>query len=52
MGSKDPATQSNYLDVHAEHVALDWTIDFEAQVISGTATHTLYVVKGGVQEVV
>jgi leukotriene-A4 hydrolase len=38
---EDPTTQSNYLDIATENVALDWTIDFEKKCIHGSATHEL-----------
>jgi hypothetical protein len=47
----DPTTQSNYLDISTQHVALDWLIDFTLKVISGSATHDLIVRKDGVEEV-
>lgn len=34
---KDLATLSNYTDVRTTHIDLDWTIDWENQVISGHA---------------
>lgn len=51
MVSKDPTTQSNYLEIHSVHVNLDWVVDFEAKVISGSATHTLKVAQDGVSQV-
>ena len=47
----DPTTQSNYLEISTQHVALDWHIDFKLKVISGSATHDLTVRKDGVEEV-
>lgn len=47
----DPTTQSNYWEVVTENIALDWEIDFEAQIIKGSATHTLRVKSDGPQEV-
>lgn len=52
MVSKDPTTQSNYLEIHSEHVDLVWTLNFDKKVIAGSATHTLRILKGGVSEVV
>ncbi|KAH9939046.1 metalloprotease [Epithele typhae] len=48
----DAASQSNWHDVVSEHVDFDWTLDFQTQTISGTATHTLRVNTPGVQQVV
>ena len=47
----DPTTQSNYTQVATENVALDWTVDFETNTISGSATHTLKVKEDGPKEV-
>lgn len=46
----DPTTQANYRDIVSEHVALDWSLDFEKQVIRGSATHTLLVKTQDVKE--
>lgn len=51
MVSKDPTTQSNYLDVYTTHISLDWHIDFDKRIVSGSATHKLVVVAPGVKEV-
>ncbi|KAI0063061.1 zincin [Artomyces pyxidatus] len=47
----DPTTQSNYLKIHTVNVDLDWTLDFDQRVISGSATHSL-AVKEDVEEVI
>ena len=47
----DPVTQTNYLQITSEHVHFDWTIDFDAKVISGSATHTLVAHEDDVSEV-
>lgn len=47
----DPTTQSNYLEISTQHVAFEWHVNFEVQVISGSATHDLTVRKDGVEEV-
>jgi leukotriene-A4 hydrolase len=47
----DPTTQANYLDVVSQHVALKWSLNFETEIISGSATHTLLVKKENVKEV-
>jgi leukotriene-A4 hydrolase len=51
MISKDPTTQSNYLDVYTTHVSLDWHVHFDKKIISGSATHQLIVVTSDVKEV-
>lgn len=48
----DPVTQANYLQITSEHVHFDWTIDYDAKFISGSATHTLVVQEDGLSEVV
>ncbi|KAL0950508.1 hypothetical protein HGRIS_007317 [Hohenbuehelia grisea] len=48
----DPTTQSNYLEIASKHVAFDWNVDFEKQIIAGTATHSLHAIKDGVKEVI
>lgn len=47
----DPTTQSNYLDIATRHLSLEWTVDFEARTISGTALYELEVRREGVREV-
>lgn len=47
----DPTTQSNYTVVVTKHLGLDWTINFEDKIISGTAVLDLLVLKDGVEEV-
>lgn len=51
MDSNDPTTQSNYLHVHTTHISLNWHVDFDKKIISGSATHQLAVVTPGVKEV-
>ena len=51
MVSQDPTTQSNYLDVHTTHISIDWHVDFDEKIVSGSATHRLTVVSSGVNEV-
>jgi len=48
----DPTTQSNYLQIASEHVSLDWTIDFDKRVITGSAVHHLLVKEIDVKQVV
>jgi hypothetical protein len=45
----DPTTQSNYLQVHTTNVDLDWSLDFENQIVEGTATHTVLAQEAGVE---
>lgn len=47
----DPTTQTNYLQAATTHVAFDWTVDFQKQIISGSATHTVEIKESGVKEV-
>jgi leukotriene-A4 hydrolase len=47
----DTATQSNPFDVATDHVAFDWTVDFEKEVLKGNAIHSLKIKKDGVTEV-
>lgn len=47
----DPITQTNYTQITTTHVHLDWTVDFEAKRIVGSATHTFEVKENGVKEV-
>lgn len=49
--SLDPTTQSNYTDVYSTHVHLDWKVDFDNRLISGSATHTLTVEKDALNEI-
>jgi hypothetical protein len=51
MASKDPTTQSNYLDIYTTHISLDWLVDFDKETISGSAIHKLTVASSGVNEV-
>jgi len=47
----DTTTQSNPHDIATEHVAFDWKVDFDAQILQGSAVHTLKVKKDNVTEV-
>jgi len=51
MTSKDPTTQSNYLDVYTTHISLDWLVDFDKKIISGSAIHKLTIASSVVKEV-
>ena len=46
----DTTTQSNYADIATQHVAFDWDIDFEAKILTGSATHDMKLSKDGVKE--
>ncbi|KAI0089961.1 metalloprotease [Irpex rosettiformis] len=48
----DPITQTNYTQITTTHVHLDWTVDFEAKRVVGSATHTLEVKEDGVKQVI
>ncbi|KAL5518474.1 LAP2 [Sanghuangporus vaninii] len=48
----DPTTQSNYLSIVTQHVTLDWNVDFDRKVLSGSATHELLVRDIVVKEVI
>ncbi|GLB36698.1 putative leukotriene A4 hydrolase, C-terminal [Lyophyllum shimeji] len=48
----DPTTQSNYLQIATERLSLDWTLDFDAELISGSATHHLLAKADDVKEVI
>lgn len=48
----DKTTQSNYLSIATDHVAFDWTVDFEKKTIGGSALHSMLVKEDGVKEVV
>lgn len=47
----DPTTQANWQEVASEHVDFDWSVDFDKQTLSGSATHTLVWKKADVREV-
>lgn len=46
----DTATQANYSEVSTDNVTFDWVVDFDAKVLSGSATHHMIIKKDGVQE--
>jgi aminopeptidase N len=33
---RDRSTLSNYLEIHTKHISLDWAVDWEKQLISGS----------------
>ncbi|KAJ7178723.1 peptidase family M1-domain-containing protein [Mycena crocata] len=52
MADLDPTTQSNYSQIASTHIAFDWSLDFAAQILSGSATHSLNILVDGVPEVI
>jgi len=48
--SVDITTQSNYADIATQHVTFDWSIDFDAKILTGSATHDMKLNKDGVEE--
>ena len=50
--SDDNTSQANFLDITSTNLDFDWTIDFDAKLISGSVKHTLIAKKGGVTQVV
>lgn len=52
MARSDPASQSNYLSVRTTHLDLDWSIDWDTRIISGSITHTVQAAHDDVEEVV
>ena len=48
----DRHTLSNIQDIYSKHLHLDWSIDWDAKIISGSVTHDLIVDTDGVKEVV
>lgn len=47
----DTASQANYNDVVTEHVAFDWSVDFNTKVVSGSATLDMIAKKDDLSEV-
>lgn len=47
----DPTTQSNYTEVYSTHITLDWNVDFDKAIVSGSVTHDLLVKKDGMDKV-
>jgi leukotriene-A4 hydrolase len=47
----DPTTQANYLQISTKNVHFNWSLDFENQIVEGTAIHTLVAQESGVEEV-
>ncbi|KAF9261926.1 metalloprotease [Marasmius fiardii PR-910] len=48
----DPTSQSNWDEVVTQNVDFVWSVDFELKLISGSATHTMKVIKSGLTDVV
>ena len=47
----DPTSQSNYLQIVTQHAVLDWVVDFEQKIISGSVVHKMKVNDDGVEMV-
>ncbi|KAJ7677326.1 peptidase family M1-domain-containing protein [Mycena rosella] len=52
MADLDPTTQSNYSQIASQSIHFDWSLDFAAQILSGSATHKLAVIVDAVREVI
>lgn len=52
MARADPASQSNYRSVKTLDIHLDWDIDWDKRIISGSVTHTVVASHDGVDEVI
>ncbi|KAF7340280.1 Leukotriene A-4 hydrolase [Mycena venus] len=52
MADRDPTTQSNYWQIASEHITLDWSVDFTAQILAGSVTHRMSVLLDGVEEAI
>ncbi|KAJ7171572.1 peptidase family M1-domain-containing protein [Mycena crocata] len=48
----DPTTQSNYWQIASQHITFDWSVDFAAQILSGSATHRMNVLLDDVEEAI
>jgi len=51
MARSDPASQSNYISIRTTDMHLDWIIDWDSRIITGSITHTLLAQHDGVDEV-
>lgn len=47
----DTASQANYNDIATDHVAFDWSVDFNTKLVSGSATLDMIAKKDGLNEV-
>ncbi|KAJ7719240.1 peptidase family M1-domain-containing protein [Mycena maculata] len=52
MADLDPTTQSNYRQIASKDIAFEWAVDFTAQILSGSAAHTMDVLLDGVDEAI
>ncbi|KAJ7743783.1 peptidase family M1-domain-containing protein [Mycena metata] len=52
MQDLDPTTQSNYSQIASAHITFDWSVDFTAQIVSGSATHRMNVLVDDVAEAI
>ncbi|KAI9510686.1 leukotriene-A4 hydrolase [Russula earlei] len=48
----DPTTQSNYQQIYTTNVDFHWKLDFENQIIDGSATHTVLAREDGIKQVI
>ncbi|BGP20088.1 hypothetical protein JCM10213_002662 [Rhodosporidiobolus nylandii] len=48
VSENDVITQTNYRDIATKHLHLDWTVDWQQRILKGSATHTMEVLKDGV----
>ena len=48
--SNDPTSQANYLQIISEHLAFDWTLNFDKKIVQGSVTHTLRALEDDVKE--
>lgn len=49
--SDDPTSQANFLQATSQHIDFDWTVDFDARVISGSATHSVIIQEDDLKEI-
>ncbi|KAJ7020251.1 peptidase family M1-domain-containing protein [Mycena alexandri] len=52
MQDLDPTTQSNYSQIASAHITFDWSVDFTARIVSGSATHRMNVLADDVEEAI
>ncbi|KAH8921077.1 hypothetical protein BT69DRAFT_1221940 [Atractiella rhizophila] len=48
----DPSSYSNQHEIKSTHLAIDWSINWETRIFSGSVVHRLLAVKDGVKEVI
>ncbi|KAF7330388.1 Leukotriene A-4 hydrolase [Mycena venus] len=51
MADLDKTTYANYTQIASTNITFNWTLDFSAQILSGSATHHLNILVDGVSEV-